>query len=78
MLLGNETEIRDRLLDEMHDLVIKRDKLERFIVQSEDFEKLPQKEQHLMIQQIFVMRQYISLLDKRFVEIREREFENHE
>ena len=75
ILLGNEAEIRERLLHEMHELIIKRDKLERFIERSEDFEKLPQKEQHLMIQQLFVMQRYIGLLDKRFVEIRERQEE---
>ena len=75
ILLGNEAEIRERLLDEMHELVIKRDKLERFIERSEDFEKLPQKEQPLMIQQLFVIQQYISILDKRFVEIRSRQEE---
>lgn len=74
ILLGNEEDIRDRIADEIDDLVDKKDHLSNFL-DSEDFEKLPKKEQHLMIQQLFVMKQYIKILDDRYVAIRERQYE---
>ena len=74
MLLGNEKEVRERLVDEMRDLRTKQEFLEKFM-ESEDFEKLPKSEKYLMIQQDFAMDQYVKILDKRFCAIRDREYD---